>query len=171
MSHQGDVSPQQSILSGCLTAAFAADHGLCPSTMYWAEKVRPQAHPDYCPLAMNIVEFMQCVKGHVTFYKWDALQNLGGIVLKTVSQDPVIPQGHPVTPPTTTDVGGMESNSAEAQGAHDTTLLLFEHPPEEETQPVEPIALPTKVNVGHTLPGPADALQRGMPWSFQLNLK
>ena len=50
----------------------------------------------------------------------------------------------------------MESNSAEAQGAHDTTPSLLKHPPEEETPPVKPIALPTLDDVGHTLPGPAD---------------
>ena len=52
----------------------------------------------------------------------------------------------------------MESNSSEAQGAQDTTPSLFEHPLKEEIPPVEPITLPTKVVVGHTLPGPADTL-------------
>ena len=70
----------------------------------------------------------------------------------------MIPQEDPITPPTIADVGDMESNSTETQGAHATTPSLFEHPPKEETPPVEPIALPTKVDVGHTLPDPADTL-------------
>ena len=107
---------------------------------------------------MSVVELMQCVKGHITFYKWDILQGLGRIALETVNQDPAIPPGHPITQPTTTDVGGMESNSAEAQGSHDTTPLLFKHPPEEETPLVKPIASPTADNAGHALPGPADTL-------------
>ena len=36
--------------------------------------------------------------------------------------------------------------------------MLFKHPSEEETPLVEPIALPTEVDVGHTPPGPADTL-------------
>ena len=36
---------------------------------YWAEKFRPAAHPDYCPLAMSVVELMHRVKEHVIFYK------------------------------------------------------------------------------------------------------
>ena len=47
----------------------------------------------------------------------------------------------------------MESNSTEAWEAHGTTLSLFGPPPEEDTPPVEPIALPTADDVGHTLPG------------------
>ena len=64
---------------------------------YWAEKFRPPVHPDYCPLAMSVVELVQHVKEHITFYKQDVLQGLG-------------------TQPTTTAVGSMESNSAEAWG-------------------------------------------------------
>ena len=125
---------------------------------YWVEKVRPQAHPDYCPLVMSIVELMQLMKGHVTFYKWDILWGLGRIAPETVNQDPAFPQGHPITQSTTTDVRGMESNPAEALGAHDTTPSLFKHPPEEETPPVKPIASPTADDVGHTLPDPAAPL-------------
>ena len=55
----------------------------------------------------------------------------------------------------------MESTSAEAQGAHDTTPSLFRHPPEEETPPVEPITSPTVDDVGHTPSGPADPLSEG----------
>ena len=70
----------------------------------------------------------------------------------------MIPQGHPITQPTTTDVRGMESNSAVAWEAHDTTPSLFRPPPEEETPPVKPIASPTAGDVGHTLPGLANPL-------------
>ena len=38
------------------------------------------------------------------------------------------------------------------------TPSFFEHPPKEETPWVEPIALPTTDDVGHTPPGPADPL-------------
>ena len=123
---------------------------------YWVEKVRPPALLDYCPLVMSIVELMQHVKGHITFYKWDIFLNLGRITLETVSWDTAIPQGDPITQPTTTGVRGMESNSTEAWGAHDSTPLLFEHPPKEETPQVEPIASPTEVDDGHTPPGLAD---------------
>ena len=40
---------------------------------YWMEKFRPPIHPDNHPLAMSIVELMQHVKEHITFYKWDVL--------------------------------------------------------------------------------------------------
>ena len=123
---------------------------------YWVEKIRLPALPDYCPLVMSVVELMQHVRGNVTLDKWDILWNLGRITPESVSQDTVIPQGDPVTQPTTADVRDMESNSTEAQGVHDTTPSLFRHPPKEETPLVEPITLPTEVDVGHTLPSPAD---------------
>ena len=123
---------------------------------YWAEKFRLPALLDYHPLAISIVELMQHVKGHITFNKWDIFQNLGRITLEIVSWDTVIPQGDPITLPTTADVGDMESNSTEAQRTHDTTPSLFKHPPKEETPPIEPIALPTEVDVGNTLLDPAD---------------
>ena len=83
---------------------------------YWAEKVRLPTLPDYRPLAMSIVELMQHVRAHVTLDKWDIFWNLGNITPEAVSQDTVIPQGDPFTPPTTTDVGDMESRSMEAWG-------------------------------------------------------
>ena len=105
---------------------------------------------------------MQHVKGHITFYKWDVLWGLGRIAPETLNWDLVVPQGQPITQPTTTAIRGMESHSAEAQGTHDTTPSLFKHPPEEETPPVGPIALPTADNAGHTPPAPADPLlERG----------
>ena len=70
------------------------------------------------------------------------------------------PGGHPTTQSTTTDIVGMESNSAEAWGAHGTTPLLF-GPPPEETPPVKPIALPTVDDVGHTPPGLVGTLPEG----------
>ena len=74
-----------------LTVAYAQE------LQYWAEKFRLPVHPDYCPLVMSIVKLMQCVKEHITFYKWDILWGLG-------------------TQPTTTSIRGMESNPAEAWG-------------------------------------------------------
>ena len=47
----------------------------------------------------------------------------------------------------------MESNSTEAWETHGITPSLFGPPPEGETPPVEPIALPTVDDIGHTLPG------------------
>ena len=68
------------------------------------------------------------------------------------------PQGDPITPPTIADVGDTEPNSTEAQGAHDITPSLLEHPLEEETPPVEPIASPAEVDVGHTPSDPVGTL-------------
>ena len=128
---------------------------------YWVEKFRLPVHPDYHPLAMSIVELMQHVKEQVTFYKWDVLEGLGRIAWETVNRDPVVPQGHPITKPTTIDIRTMESGSAEAQGACDTTPSLVKHPPEEETPRVNPIALPTVDDIGPTPPGPTDPLPEG----------
>ena len=72
-----------------LTVAYARELEYC------MEKFRLPVHPDYCPLT-GIVELMQCVKEHITFYKQDILWGLG-------------------TQPIMTAVGGMESNPAEAQ--------------------------------------------------------
>ena len=110
---------------------------------------------------MSIMELMQCVKEHVTFYKQGILWGLGRVAPDTVNWELVVPQGHPITQPTTTDVGSMESGSAEAQRACDTTPSLFKHPPEEETLLVKPIALSTVDDVGPTLPSLADPLPEG----------
>ena len=50
----------------------------------------------------------------------------------------------------------MESNSAEVQGAHDTTPLLLRPPSQGKTPPVELTALSTADNVRHILPGLVD---------------
>ena len=121
---------------------------------YWVEKFRASDHPD-CPLAMSVVELMQSVKKHVVFYKWDLLQGLGRIAPETVNWDPADPKGHPITQATITDVGGMGSNSGR-HIVHGTTPSIFGPLPEEETPPVESIALPTADNVGHTPPGLAN---------------
>ena len=52
---------------------------------YWAEKFRLPAHPDFCPLAMSVMELMQSVKKHVIFYKQDMLWGLGRTAPKTVN--------------------------------------------------------------------------------------
>ena len=82
---------------------------------YWMEKFRLPVHPDYHPLAMSVMELMHVVKEHVIFYKWDILQGLGRIApeLKTGTWQS-----------TTTDIRGMESNSAEAQEAHGANSLI-----------------------------------------------
>ena len=99
---------------------------------------------------MSVVELMQVVKEHIIFYKQDILQGLGRIAPETIDQDLAVPQGHPVTQSTTTDVGG----SAQSPGAHGATPSLFG--PSPETPPVKPISLPTADDVRHTLPGFAD---------------
>ena len=119
---------------------------------YWVEKFRVPALLDYCPWAMSVVELMQSMKKHIIFYKQDVLWGLGRIVPETANWDPEVPQGHPITQATITDIGGMGSNSGR-HIAHGTNLLIFRPPPEEETLPVESIALPTVDNVGHTPPG------------------
>ena len=58
---------------------------------YWVEKVRLPVHPDYHHLVMSVVEFMQQVRGHITFYKWDVLQNLERVAPETVGRDLAIP--------------------------------------------------------------------------------
>ena len=100
---------------------------------YWAEKFRLPVHPDYYPLAMSVVELMQCVREHITFYKQDVLQDLG-------------------TQPTTRAIGSMELNSAEAWGSHDATPLLLGPPPQVETPPVKLTAPSTVDNVRHIPP-------------------
>ena len=128
---------------------------------YWVEKFIPPAHLDYHPLAMSIMELMHRVKEHVIFYKQDVLWGLGRIAPETVDWDPAVPQGHSITQPTTTNIGGMESNSSEAQEAHGATPSLFRPPPKEEIPSVEPIALPTVDDVGHTPPGLGNPLSGG----------
>ena len=134
---------------------------------YWVEKVRLPVHPGYCPLAMSIVELMQQVRGHITFYKWDIFWNLGRVALEIVGMDPVIPQGCPITQPTPTNIGGMKSNSVEAWG-HIT-------PP-----PLCPRRRPHQLNLLPHLPWLMLGILclalwtchwRGMPWFFQPNLK
>ena len=118
---------------------------------YWAEKVKPPVHPDYHPL-VSVVELMQCVKKHITFYKWGILWSLG-------------------TQPTTTPVRGMEVNPAETQREPDSTPSLFGPPPKEDTPPVKLITLPTVGDVRQTPPGLADPPPEGMLKSFQPNPK
>ena len=72
----------------------------------------------------------------------------------------MVPQGYPIIQSTTTDVGGTESNSAEAWEVPGATPLLF-GPPHEETPPVKPIASPTVDDVGHTPPGLVGPLPEG----------
>ena len=73
----------------------------------------------------------------------------------------MVPQGHPITQPTTTDIGGKESNSAEAWEVHGTTPSLFGPPPEEETPPVKRIVSPTADDVWQTLSGLGNPLPDG----------
>ena len=138
---------------------------------YWVEKVRLPAHPDYCPLAMSIVELMQCVKGHVTFYKWDVLQGLARIAPKTVNRDLMVLQGHPITQPTNTDIRGMESNSAKARGhitplPHCSNIHLSRRPHQSNILPCL-----LQMMLGILSLALQTLCQRGMPQSFQLNLK
>ena len=71
---------------------------------YWAEKVRLPTLNDCHPLVMNIVELKQHVEGHVNFSKQDVFQNLWSTTPEAISWDMGIPQGGPITLPTTTNV-------------------------------------------------------------------
>ena len=53
---------------------------------------------------MSVMELIWNVKKHVIFYKWDILQGLRRIAPETVNWDPAVPQGHPITQATVTDV-------------------------------------------------------------------
>ena len=114
---------------------------------YWVDQVRPQVQPDYHPLAMSILELMQLVRGHITFYKQDVIQNLEKVALEAVERDLVTPQPTPVV------IGGTRSSSVEAQRAHSTTPSL----PKEEAPPAKSIPSPTAATVDHTPTGLADA--------------
>ena len=96
---QESVPPQWSVLSGCLTAAFAADLAYAQALQYWVEKFRLPAHLDYCPLVMSIIELMWSVKEHFIFYKQDILWGLGRIAPEIVNQDAVVPWGTPLPNP------------------------------------------------------------------------
>ena len=99
--------------------------------------------------------------GHVTLGKQDIFWNLGSITPKAVSWDTVIPQGDPITLPNTADVRDMESSSTEAWQAHNTTPHHSDIHLRRGPQPAAPITLSAKVDVEHTLPGPAvTALER-----------
>ena len=72
-----------------------------------SEKVRPPTPSDYCPLVMSVVELKQHMVGTVTFSKQDVFQNLGSIIPEAGSQDIGIPQGDPITLPTTANARDM----------------------------------------------------------------
>ena len=105
---------------------------------YWVEKFRPPVHPDYHPLVMSVVELMQHVKEHITFYKQDILWGLG-------------------TQPTATAMGSMESNSAEAWG-HMMPLLTAQTSTQGDPPLVKLTVMSTMVNGRHILPSLADRL-------------
>ena len=73
---------------------------------------------------MSILELMQQVRGHITFYKWDIFQNLEKVAPEAVNRDLATPQGCTITQPTPINVGGRRSGSVEAPGAHSTTPSL-----------------------------------------------
>ena len=105
---------------------------------------------------MSIVELKQHVEGHITFSKQDVFQNLGSTTPEAKSWDMGIPQGDPITLPTTANVGDTESSSMEAHGADNTTPSSPRCPPKDETPLAEPTTLPAEVDVKDTLPNPAE---------------
>ena len=123
---------------------------------YWAEKVRLPILNDYHPLAMSIVELKQHVERHVILSKQDVFQNLGSTTPEAISWDMGISQGDTITPPTTANVGDLESSSTEAKGTDNTTPLSSGCPPEDETPLAEPTTLPAKVDVKDTPSGSAE---------------
>ena len=123
---------------------------------YWAEKIRPPTLNDYHPLVISVVELKQHVEGLVTFSKQDVFQNLESTTPEAISWDMGIPQGDPITLPTTANVGDIRSSSMEAQGADNTTPSPSGCPPKDETPLAEPTTLPAKVDVTDTLPDLAE---------------
>ena len=109
---------------------------------------------------MSIVELKQHVEGYITFRKQDVFQNLGSTTPEARSWDMGIPQGDPITPPTTADVRDMEPSPMEAQGADNTTSSSPRCPPKDETPPAEPTTLPAKADVKDTLPSSAETPPR-----------
>ena len=77
-----------------MTVAYAQ------ALQYWAEQVRLPVNLDFCPLVMSILELMQQVRGHITFYKWDIFQNLEKVALEAVDRDLMTLKGHPIAQPT-----------------------------------------------------------------------
>ena len=70
VSHMECVSPRQPVLSGCVTAAFSIDHGLCPRiTEYWAERLNPPVDLDFHSLARSVMELRERVKEYLIFSK------------------------------------------------------------------------------------------------------
>ena len=138
---------------------------------YWAEKFRPPAHPDYCPLVISIMELIQHVKEHITFYKQDVFQGLGSIAPETVNWDPAVPKGHCITQPTKTDVRSMESGSTEAQGY--MTPLLHWSNIHLRRRPCQSSLLPCLLWMmfGILCLALQNLCQRGTPQSFQPNPK
>ena len=102
---------------------------------YWVEQAKSPGHLDYSPLVMSIVELMQQMRGHITFYKLDILWNLDRDAPETADIDPTIPQGYPIAQPTPIN----------AQRAHDTTpsLAKEEAPPQPSWFPCPPWSMLT----------------------------
>ena len=63
-----------------------------------------------------------------------------------------IPQGDPITPPTTADVRDTEASPMKAQGVDNTTSLSPGCQPKDETPPAEPSTSPAKADA-ETPPG------------------
>ena len=53
---------------------------------------------------MSVVKLMQQVRGHITFYKRDILQNLEGAAPEIADRDLAAPPRHPITQPTSVDL-------------------------------------------------------------------
>ena len=101
------------------------------------------------------------MSGYVTFHKQDVFQNLESTTPEVLSWDMGIPQGDPITLPTTADVGRHGVKLYGSLGAHNTTPLSLGCPLKEETPPAEPTTSPARVDVKNTLPGTAGIPQEG----------
>ena len=93
-----------------LTVAYAR------ALQYWAEELRPLAHPDFYPLAMSILELMEIVKEHIIFSKWNVIWGLGRISPGTMNWWPQ---------PTITSIRGTWPTTVETQETGGTTPSLF----------------------------------------------
>ena len=145
--------PWWSILLGCSTAAFAADCGLSPSTAVLDGEIYTTSPPRLLPFGNEHHGTNACCEGACCLLQ---LRHPPG-PMKNCSRNCRLgssgPQRVPYHPINHNWHQRYGVNLCWSPGAHGATPLLF-GPPPEETPPVEPIALPTVDDVGHTLSGP-----------------
>ena len=121
---------------------------------YWVEWANLPVQLDDCLLALNVVELMWQVRGHITFYKWDINPEPGESCPRSCEQRSGNPPRVPHCPayPNQCQRQEVRLHGTPLEPLWHTELLFFS--PVEKAPQVIP--LPTGVDVGHTPPGPAD---------------